>query len=141
MKTLRVSLCLLFISILTTGVLPQAMGAPGAPTGKGTVVIKAARLIDGTGKAPLRNAAVIVKDDRILAVGSALDIAIPEGATVVDLGDSTLLPGFLDAHTHIVGRVLGDPEGTTAYFRDPNGFSEILSVFTGHMLAYTMPRP
>ncbi len=34
----------------------------------------------------------------------------------------------MDAHTHIVGRVLGDPAGSDAYFRDPNGFVEILSV-------------
>lgn len=115
-------------ALLYVGASAQRLGAPGLPTGKGHVVLKAARLIDGTGARPMTDVAVLIKDNRIIAFGKASDIAIPDGASVVDLGGATLMPGFLDAHTHIVGRVLGDPEGQTSYFRDPNGFAEILSV-------------
>jgi imidazolonepropionase-like amidohydrolase len=96
--------------------------------GTGTVVLRAARLIDGTGAAPVQNAVVVMTDDRIVAVGRAGSVQIPAGARVVDLGDATLLPGFIDAHTHIVGRTLGDPAGDDATVRDYQGFAAILGV-------------
>jgi imidazolonepropionase-like amidohydrolase len=92
------------------------------------VALRAARLIDGTGVAPITNAVVIVTDNKITAVGDANSVRIPSGAKVVDLGDVTLLPGFIDAHTHLVGRVLGDPEGDMASVKDYESFAAILSV-------------
>jgi imidazolonepropionase-like amidohydrolase len=64
-------------------------------------VLKAARLFDGKGEATVRDGVVIVEGRKIKAVGSGL--AVPAGATVIDLGDATLLPGFIDAHTHLTG--------------------------------------
>ncbi|MEP6850118.1 MAG: hypothetical protein ABI999_14765, partial [Acidobacteriota bacterium] len=87
---------------------------PAAPMGKGVVVLKAARLIDGTGKAAITNAVIVVTDDKITAVGTASQIQIPAGATVIDVGNVTLLPGFIDAHTHVIGRILGDSDGNDA---------------------------
>ena len=63
--------------------------------------VRAARLIDGLAAAPIRDAVVLIEGERIVAAGSRL--AIPDGATVIDLGDATLLPGFIDCHTHITG--------------------------------------
>jgi imidazolonepropionase-like amidohydrolase len=63
------------------------------------VAVRAARLVDGRGGAPLASAVVIVRGDRIEAVGSGL--AVPSGARVVDLGAATLLPGLVDLHTHL----------------------------------------
>jgi imidazolonepropionase-like amidohydrolase len=99
---------------------------PASPMGKGVVVIKAARLIDGTGRSAITNAAVVVMDDKITAVGQAGQVSVPAGATVIDLGDATLLPGFIDAHTHVIGRILGDPEGPNADVKDYAGFAPIL---------------
>jgi imidazolonepropionase-like amidohydrolase len=110
------------ISSQTPGVRPQP------PAGRGVVVLRTARLIDGTGAAPINNALVIVTNEKITAVGSSDTVRIPAGATVVDLGDVTLLPGFIDAHTHLIGRVLGDPEGETAIVRDYESFGAILGV-------------
>ena len=101
---------------------------PEAPVGKGVVVIKAARLIDGTGAAPISNAIVVVTDNTITAVGSAGSVQVPANAKVIDLGDVTLLPGFIDAHTHLIGRVLGDPAGDNAGVRDFESFAAIISV-------------
>lgn len=113
-------------------VLPQAptpIGVrPQTPEGKGVVVIKAARLIDGTGAATIMNAIVIVTDNKITAVGDAASVRPPGGATIIDLGAATLLPGFIDAHTHLVGRVLGDPEADAAPVRDYESFGAILGV-------------
>lgn len=106
----------------------QQMGAPGEQRGKGTVVLRAAQIIDGTGAEPIKNGVVVVTDDKIVAVGTSESIKIPSGAKVIDLGDVTLMPGFIDAHTHIIGRVLGDPEGQNAAVHDYNSFGAILAV-------------
>src|SRR2546428_5715754 len=98
---------------------PARLGIrPEPPEGKGVIALKAARAIDGTGAAPISNAVIIVTDNKISAVGDARSVRIPAGAKVIDLGDVTLLPGFIDAHTHLIGRVLGDPEGDTSPLKD-----------------------
>jgi imidazolonepropionase-like amidohydrolase len=66
----------------------------------GTVIaLKAARLFDGKSKALVANGVVIVQGDKIVDAGS--NLPIPQGAQVIDLGDATLSPGFMDAHTHL----------------------------------------
>src|SRR5712672_234432 len=62
-------------------------------------VLKAARMFDGKSNAVTSPGVVIVTDGQIVGVGS--NAAVPAGAQVVDLGDATLLPGFIDAHTHL----------------------------------------
>jgi imidazolonepropionase-like amidohydrolase len=63
-------------------------------------VIRAGRLIDGTGGAPRVDQAVYVEGPRIVGVGPATEI--PSDADVVDLGGSTVLPGLIDCHVHLV---------------------------------------
>ena len=101
---------------------------PQPPEGKGIVALKAARLIDGTGAPAVRNAVIIITDNKITAVGDASSVRVPPDAKVIDLGDVTLLPGFIDAHTHLIGRVLGDPEGDMATVKDYESFGAILGV-------------
>jgi imidazolonepropionase-like amidohydrolase len=72
------------------------------------------------------DAAVVVTGDRIVAAGPSANIAVPQGATVIDLGDVTLLPGFLDSHVHIAGRTLGDPLRDNASVRDFESYGAIL---------------
>jgi imidazolonepropionase-like amidohydrolase len=60
-----------------------------------------ARLVDGTGAAPVPDATVIVQGERIAAVGPAAAVAVPAGARVLDLQGATLLPGLVNAHVHI----------------------------------------
>ena len=66
------------------------------------VVVKAARLIDGRGGAPLSPAMVRIEGERIAEVGARL--AVPPGARLIDLGDATLLPGLIDLHTHLTDK-------------------------------------
>lgn len=123
--TILISLC----SVAVPQTPPPRPGIrPEPPEGKGVVVLRAARLIDGTGAAPIMNAVVVVTDNKITAVGEARSVRTPSGAKVIDLGNVTLLPGFVDAHTHLVGRVLGDPEGEASGVRDYEAFSAILGV-------------
>ncbi|MCS6951332.1 MAG: amidohydrolase family protein [Bryobacterales bacterium] len=89
-------------------VLLAALSA--APLASQTVVLKAARLYDGKSAALVQPGVVIVTGSRIEAVGPK--VTIPPGATVHELGDATLLPGFMDAHTHLSG------EGSDDALRD-----------------------
>jgi imidazolonepropionase-like amidohydrolase len=77
-----------------------------------TVAIRAERLIDGKSDAAVKDGVVLVVGEKIAAVGSGL--AIPANAKVIDLGDATLLPGFIDAHTHL----LSEMDGTNLTLQD-----------------------
>src|SRR6516165_2413193 len=71
-----------------------------------TIVLKAARLFDGKSNALLQNGVVIVQGDKIVDVGS--NLPIPSDAQVIDLGDATLSPGFMGAHTHLTADFSGN---------------------------------
>jgi imidazolonepropionase-like amidohydrolase len=115
-------------AVLTSACLSAVSLTAQEAKGSGVVVLRAARLIDGTGAAPVTPGVVVITDDRITAVGTDRTVSIPAGATTIDLGDATLLPGFIDAHVHLIGRTLGDPEGDDAPVRDFDSFGAILGV-------------
>ncbi len=64
-------------------------------------VVRAGVLIDGKSDAPRRNQAIVIRGDKVESVGDAASTKIPDGATVLDLSHATVLPGLIDAHTHI----------------------------------------
>lgn len=72
-----------------------------APLGAEVVALKAARLFDGKSDRVQAPGMVVVDGSKIAALGPAA--AVPAGARVIELGDATLLPGFMDAHTHLSG--------------------------------------
>jgi imidazolonepropionase-like amidohydrolase len=79
--------------LLTTTLFAADAPAP-------VTVLKAARLIDGRGDTVIAPAVVVVRGNKIESVGT--NAATPAGAKVIDLGDSTILPGLIDAHTHVL---------------------------------------
>jgi imidazolonepropionase-like amidohydrolase len=88
---------------LRTGLFALA-GLPGllwsqAPAP--TVVVRAARMLDVRAGRLLNDATIVIQGDRITQVGGTA----PAGATVIDLGPVTLLPGFIDAHVHLTGEI------------------------------------
>ena len=93
----------ILIPLLACLLLGTPFGFVGAD--QHTIAIHAARLIDGRGEPPISNAIVLVQGGKIAGVGSGL--RIPPDATVIQLGDSTLLPGFIDVHTHLLSEMEG----------------------------------
>src|SRR5437588_350254 len=94
---MKITSCVLVI-LLYLGIAAQAADQ--------TIALKAARLFDGKSNALVQNAVVIVQGDKIVDAGS--NLPIPSRAQMIDLGDATLAPGFMDAHTHLTADFSGN---------------------------------
>src|SRR5881296_152227 len=91
---------------LVLAILAFAIGAIPVRAADNVIALKAARLFDGKSKSLVPNGVVIVRDDKVVDAGS--NLAVPADAQVIDLGDATLAPGFMDAHTHLTLDYSGD---------------------------------
>ena len=83
--------------MLAASAIPQAQ----LPASAQTLVLRGARLIDGVGANPLDNTAIIIRDGRIAAIGSAGSVTVPAGAEVVDYTGKTIIPGLISGHSHV----------------------------------------
>ncbi len=74
-------------------------------------LLTASRLLDGAGSPPIEDAALLIRGDSIELVGTKAEVRAPDGAAVevIDYGDATILPGMVDAHTHLVSPGDGTP--------------------------------
>lgn len=77
------------------------------PERTGTYAIEGATLVDGTGRPPMLNSVVIVKDGRIVAAGRRREVQIPPGMAIVNARGQTLLPGLWEMHIHFSGVEFG----------------------------------
>lgn len=93
---------------VVTGVFLFAPAVAQAPAA-GTVALTGARVIDGTGRPPIAQATVIIRDSRVDQVGPSSAITIPAGATRVDLAGKTVIPGIINAHGHLNADQSGRP--------------------------------
>jgi imidazolonepropionase-like amidohydrolase len=97
-------LVLLIVALASTAQLGAAQ--PAAPL----TLVKAGRLLDPRTGNVIAPAAVLIEGDKIKQVGSSLQIGVPAGVKIVDLGAATLLPGLIDGHTHLFLNVIVLPE-------------------------------
>jgi imidazolonepropionase-like amidohydrolase len=107
---MRVKLIGATLVLLGIGATFPAAAPPSLPT---ITALRAASAVDVTRGTVIHDAVVIIQGDRIKAVGTGL--AIPAGARRIDLGATTLLPGLIDAHTHLLdNRHGGNVDGKSA---------------------------
>jgi imidazolonepropionase-like amidohydrolase len=80
----------------------HAVNAQNSPRTSGaTLVLRGGLLIDGTGRPPVNDAAVVISGNRIQSAGTASAVTIPANATVIDTSGKTILPGLVDSHVHL----------------------------------------
>ncbi len=87
--------------VALASLLPSSIDAARADGAPKPVVLKAAHLFDSVSGKLMDHGVIVVVGKNIQAVGS--DTTIPADAQIIDLGDATLLPGFIDAHVHLSG--------------------------------------
>lgn len=81
--------------------LPAQAPAPSASLMIASIVLKPARVFDAVTAGTHEGWVVVVTGSRIAAVGPAASVTVPDGARVIELPGTTLLPGLIDAHSHI----------------------------------------
>jgi len=101
-----------------------ARGQVSLPSAQSTTtVVRAARMIDPKSGNVTQNPVIVVRGGRIVSVGA--NAAPPAGATVIDLGTLTLMPGLIDAHTHLLQNYRGELGGD-----DPNMLLTVATMST-----------
>jgi len=116
MRLLRSLLCLCLAAaflttpaFLTSPVMLRSLALPGSEV----IAIAGGTLLDGSGRAPVKDAVVIVSGDSIVAAGRREQIKIPEGARVIDARGLIVAPGFIDTHNHSGRGFDEDPSAAT----------------------------
>lgn len=90
------------LAAVVGAILAVATLAPPPPSAQnGTIAFTNARIIDGTGRAPIERGTLVVSGGRITAVGPAASTTIPAGAQRIDASGKTIVPGFINTHAHL----------------------------------------
>jgi imidazolonepropionase-like amidohydrolase len=121
----RLALVALCLGLAAVGCLPQdsaKVALPEAPPqaaadGDRPVVLKPARVFDGL--EPRDGWVVVVRGERIAAAGPAKEVTVPDGARTIDLPKMTLLPGLIDAHTHVLLHPYNEAKWDDQVLREP----------------------
>jgi len=97
-----------------TGLCATVLAAPTASSPTPTTALHAARWVDVEAGRLMTDAWIVVRGDRIAAIGPRS--VVPADAQLIELGDSTLVPGLIDCHTHVADMPdVADPYETLRY--------------------------
>jgi imidazolonepropionase-like amidohydrolase len=92
---------------------------PNSLFSQSTTLLKAAHLLDPRTGTTLSPAAILIRDDKILQVAQPNQITAPPNTKIIDLGQATLLPGLIDAHTHLLLNIVIPPEAESQRHSNP----------------------
>src|SRR5271170_1709715 len=95
MRKLGISFVLGLVAVVSAVQTPAQSAVP-------VTLIKAGRLLDPRTGNVLSPVAVLIEGGKIKEVGAPTNVQAPPGAKIVDLGNTTLLPGLIDSHTHLL---------------------------------------
>lgn len=109
---MRRTVCLLTLELFLTGCLVHAQTTLEARSSS-LILLKASRILDIRTGHDIEAVGILIEGDRIKEVvrASDVDARASKGATVLDLGSATILPGLIDCHTHLMARIPGGPDG------------------------------
>jgi imidazolonepropionase-like amidohydrolase len=99
--------------------LPPAPAQRRPAEAQSAFVLKPARVFDGVSAQVHEGWAVVVRGERIAGAGPAKEVAVPEGARVIELPDMTLLPGLIDAHSHLLLHPYDEAKWDDQVLREP----------------------
>ena len=109
---MREIICFLTLELLVAGGLTVSAQTGPPAEAPSRIFLKAGRILDITAGSYIEAGGILIEGDRIKKVAPAMDMAADVlGATVVDLGSATVLPGLIDCHTHLMARIPSGPNG------------------------------
>ncbi len=97
---MKKSICSIVVLLLSVSASGQSNPAQ-IPQSPQVTVIRAGTLIDPRANEPKHNQVIVIRGDKIESIGDAASTQVPAGAKIVDLSNSTVLPGLIESHTHI----------------------------------------
>ena len=111
--------CALVATLAAVRALPAQPVALAAPAT--SVLLRPARVFDGSGSAPIAGAVVLVQNGRITAVGTPAAVKAPADAAIVDLPGTTLMPGMIDLHSHVLLHPYNEATWNDQVLKEPLG--------------------
>ena len=102
MPAFRAPLTVLVGLVSALGGVARAQQSPGTQEPPRSTLLRPARVFDGSAGEPRAGWVVLVTGERIAAAGPPASVQVPAGTTTIDLPGATLLPGLIDAHSHVL---------------------------------------
>jgi imidazolonepropionase-like amidohydrolase len=112
---------LLLLGTVMCGLAPVATAQRASPAPSRPILLRPARVFDGVGPQLREGDVVLIRGDRIEAVGPASQVAVPRDAEVIELPGLTLLPGLIDAHSHVLLHPYNETSWDDQVLRESSG--------------------
>lgn len=121
-KIMRTKQFILTLALAVASGTPIHNATPQSPDNAGSVILVPAAVWDGTADSPQEGVVVLLRGDRIEAVGRAEDVEVPSDAKWVNLAGATLIPGLIEGHSNLFLHPYNETLWDDQVLREPLGF-------------------